>query len=206
LIEANKETKENVMIQAQEILIDISNEFKKNEKLIGQELSKALEESWKESSNVGKKMGKCPKCGNDLVIMYSKKNGQEFIGCSKYPECDTTFSLPKSDYEALNKNCKICNSPLVLISKNKYESCLNNNCPSRVVGLCPECKSNLRLMFSKRGSRFVGCSNFPKCKKLYSLPSKGELGLIKKSCLKCNGPLVLIDNTETCLNKECKKV
>ena len=206
LIEANKETKENVMIQAQEILIDISNEFKKNEKLIGQELSKALEESWKESSNVGKKMGKCPKCGNDLVIMYSKRNGQEFIGCSKYPECDTTFSLPKSDYEALNKNCKVCSSPLVIISKNKYESCLNNNCPSRVVGICPECKSNLRLMFSRRGSRFVGCSNFPKCKKLYSLPSKGELEFINKSCPKCNGPLILIDNTETCLNKECKKV
>lgn len=206
LIEANKETKENVIIQAQEILIDISNDFKKNEKLIGVDLSAALEESWKESTNVGKKMGQCPKCGNDLVIMYSKKNGQEFIGCSKYPECDTTFSLPKSDYESLGTNCKICKSPLVLISKNKYQTCLNNNCPSRVAGICPECGKNLRLMFSKRGSRFVGCSNFPKCRKLYSLPSKGELKFINKICPKCKGPLISIENDEICLNKECKKV
>lgn len=206
LIDDNKETKENVMIQAQEILIDISNDFKKHEKSIGTELSNALEESWKESSNVGKKMGKCPKCGNDLVIMYSKKNGQEFIGCSKYPDCDTTFSLPKSDYEELNKNCKICKSPLVLISKNKYETCLNNNCASRVVGTCPECKNNLRLMFSRRGSRFVGCSNFPKCKKLYSLPSKGDVIFVNKICTKCSGPIVLLEGAETCLNKECKKV
>jgi DNA topoisomerase I len=206
LINDNKETKENVMIRAQEILIDISNNFKKHEKSIGKTLSTALEESWKENSNVGKKMGKCPKCGNDLVIMYSKKNGQEFVGCSKYPECDTTFSLPKSDYEELNKNCKLCKSPLVLISKNKFKTCLNKNCTSRVVGICPDCEHNLRIMYSRRGSRFVGCSNFPKCRKLYSLPSKGELELTNKKCSKCMGPIVLINNVKTCLNKECKKV
>jgi DNA topoisomerase-1 len=205
LIEINKETKENVIIQAQEILIDISNDFKKNEKLIGMELSAALEESWKEQSNVGKKMGQCPKCNNDLVIMYSKKNGQEFIGCSKYPDCDTTFSLPKGDYKALGKNCELCKAPLVLISKNEYESCLNNNCESRVAGTCPDCKKNLRLMFSRRGSRFIGCSNFPKCTKLYSLPGKGKVEFIHKSCPKCGGPLVLIEGEKTCLNKECKK-
>jgi len=205
LIEAGKETKENVMVQAQEILIDISNEFKKHEKPIGEALSNALEESWKEQSNVGKKVATCPKCSNDLVIMYSKKNGQEFIGCSKYPECDTTFSLPKSEYEATGNNCKICKAPMFLISKNKYLSCIDNNCPSRVAGTCPECSKNLRLMFSKRGSRFIGCSNFPKCNKLYSLPSKGEVKFIKKNCPKCNALMAEIDGNETCLNKACKK-
>ncbi|MDD2679116.1 MAG: DNA topoisomerase I [Candidatus Nanoarchaeia archaeon] len=204
LIAANKETKENVMIQAQEILIDISNEFKENEEKIGKKLSEALEESWKEQSNVGKKMGKCPKCSNDLVIMYSKKNGEEFIGCSKYPECETTYSVPKCEYESLEKNCKICKAPKVLISKNKYEFCLNNNCPSRVAGICPECKSNLRAMYSKRGSRFIGCGAFPKCKKLYPLPSKGEIEFTKKECKKCGSPLIIIDGAESCLNKECK--
>ncbi len=205
LIEDNKETKENVIIQAQEILIDISNDFKKSEKLIGETLSQALEESWKEQSNVGKKMGICPKCGNDLVIMYSKKNGQEFIGCSKYPECDTTYSLPKTEYEALGNNCKDCKAPKVLIGKKKFEACLNNNCPSRVAGICPKCGRNLRVMYSKRGSRFIGCSGFPKCNNLYSLPSKGEVKLINKACQKCKGPLVSIDGIDTCLNKECKQ-
>ena len=204
LIDQNKETKENIIIQAQEILIDISNEFKKNEDKIGKLLSTALEESWKEQSNVGKKMGECPKCSKDLVIMYSKKNGEEFIGCSKYPDCNTTYSLPKCDYEVLGTNCESCKAPKVLISKNKYETCLNNKCESRVAGVCPECLSNLRRMYSKRGSRFIGCSNFPKCKKLYSLPSKGEIKVLKKSCAKCGSPLVMIDSSEICLNKTCK--
>jgi DNA topoisomerase-1 len=205
LIENNKETKENVIIQAQDILIDISNDFKKSEKLIGEMLSQALEESWKEQSNVGKKIGVCPNCSNDMVIMYSKKNGQEFIGCSKYPECDTTYSLPKTEYEALGENCKNCKAPKVLIGKKKFEACLNNNCPSRVAGICPKCGRNLRVMYSKRGSRFIGCSGFPKCNNLYSLPSNGEINLTKKACAKCKSPLVSIDKIETCLSKECKQ-
>jgi DNA topoisomerase-1 len=203
LISNNKETKEEVIAQAQDILIDISNEFKDNEEKIGEELSLALEATWSEQSNVGENVGKCKNCGADLIIMYSKKNGEEFVGCSNYPNCNTTYSLPKSDFELTGRTCESCRTPLVLIGKKKYETCLDRNCPKRAVGSCPECGNNLRVMFSGRGSRFVGCSNFPKCKKLYGLTSKGEIKFTKEKCKKCNSPIILLNNEKVCLNKEC---
>ncbi|MBN1923683.1 MAG: DNA topoisomerase I [Nanoarchaeota archaeon] len=204
LIENDKETKEEVISQAQDILIDISNVFKDHEKDIGEELSSALEETWKEQSNVGTKVGKCRNCGADLVIMYSKKNGQEFIGCSDYPKCNTTYALPAGVYEFANETCQSCGAPIVLIGKYKFKACIDKNCPSRDAGNCPECNNSMRLMFSGRGSRFIGCSNFPKCRKLFGLPSKGEIVLTNKKCSKCKSPIILLNKQELCLNKECK--
>jgi len=42
----------------------------------------------------GKKIGKCLKCGNDLVV---RKGKTEFIGCSNFPKCKYTekLTLPK---------------------------------------------------------------------------------------------------------------
>ena len=63
---------------------------------------------------VGKNIGKCPKCGSDLVI----KNGRygEFIACSSYPKCkynekltiDKKYSILESDkvLNELNKKFK----------------------------------------------------------------------------------------------------
>ncbi|VVB75936.1 Reverse gyrase [Candidatus Tiddalikarchaeum anstoanum] len=202
-IQDKKETKEEVMSQAEEIIIDISNTFKDNEEVIGKELNAALEEMWKEQSNVGKVVGKCRKCGSNLIIMYSKKNGQEFVGCSNYPKCTSIYSLPRGVYEFSDKTCT-CGSPIVKVGKKGFECCLEKNCKTRIVGECPECKNALRLMFSNRGSRFVGCSNYPNCKKLYGLNQKDELKFTEKKCKKCGSPIILINDEESCINKECE--
>lgn len=203
LISNEKESKEEVIVKAQDILIDISNEFKDNEKKIGEKLSKALEATWEEESNVGDKVGKCKNCGSELVIMYSKKNGREFVGCSNYPKCSTAYNLPLADYELTSEVCPTCNTPIILVGKNKYRTCLDRNCPERSAGTCPECGNNLRIMYSRRGSRFIGCSNFPKCKKLYGLPRKGDLKLRTEKCEKCDSPTIYLNDEVICLNKEC---
>jgi DNA topoisomerase I len=45
--------------------------------------------------------------------------------------------------------------------------------------LCDKCKTgNLQIRFSKKSMKsFVGCSNYPNCKAVYSLPP----GMIKKT-------------------------
>lgn len=38
----------------------------------------------------GIREGVCPRCGGELVLRTSKKDGREFIGCSNYPKCKFT--------------------------------------------------------------------------------------------------------------------
>ena len=58
-------------------------------KILLEKLSKDL----KPVIKLDKVVGKCPNCGNELVIKKSK-NGR-FIGCSGYPDCRFTLPLPK---------------------------------------------------------------------------------------------------------------
>ena len=53
---------------------------------------------------------------------------------------------------------------------------------AKIVGTCPECGSNLLLMKSKRGKRFVGCSNYPTCSFSLPLPATGRLVVTKDKC------------------------
>jgi len=36
----------------------------------------------------------CPKCGAGLTLRRRKKDGKEFFGCERYPECKHTEPLP----------------------------------------------------------------------------------------------------------------
>ena len=52
----------------------------------------------------------------------------------------------------------------------------------KIVGMCPECDSELLLMRSKRGKRFVGCSNYPACSFSLPLPGMGRLIVTADKC------------------------
>jgi DNA topoisomerase-1 len=79
----------------------------------------------------------------------------------------------------------------------------------RLVGECPLCGGELRVVRSKRsGKRFVGCSNYPKCKNSFPLPQNGELLLEGEVCSLCGSPKVKVLNRrrkpwEVCLNPDC---
>ncbi|MBI2667353.1 DNA topoisomerase I [Candidatus Woesearchaeota archaeon] len=128
LIMENKKKGEEILEEAKEVLTKTLNHFKENEKKIGKELSEANIETRDKANTVGK----CPNCSNNLRIMYSKSNKSYFIGCSSYPECKTTFSVPKNALPKPTDNlCSECGSPVLnMIRKGKrpYQFCLNPNC------------------------------------------------------------------------------
>ena len=131
LIEEGKKTKEEIVEKNKKILIKILEKFKKHELEIGKELAEANKETRDKASIVGK----CPKCKEgDLRILYNRKFKNYFIACNKYPECKTTFSMPKYALPKPGEICKECNYPrLKMIRKGKrpYDFCINQECPSR---------------------------------------------------------------------------
>ena len=77
----------------------------------------------------------------------------------------------------------------------------NNN----TIGKCPECGGELKIITSKKtGKRFVGCSNYPKCKNSFPLPQKGKIANTKKIC-ECGYPILRIGRWQFCINPKCPK-
>jgi len=126
-----KKKGEEVVEEAKEVLIKTLKRFKDNESKIGKSLTEAHIET-REKANL---IGKCPSCNNGLRITYSKNNKSYFIGCSNYPNCKTTFSLPKFAVPKPTDNaCKECQFPIVnMIRKGKrpYQFCINPNCKTK---------------------------------------------------------------------------
>ena len=78
---------EEVIKRSREMLGDTFEILKKNEEKISKDLRERLREE--------KVVGKCEKCGGDLIIRRTRR-GTRFIGCSSYPDCDFSLPLPKS--------------------------------------------------------------------------------------------------------------
>ena len=74
------------------------------------------------------------------------------------------------------------------------------------VGQCPECGGNLFLKQTRRGSRFVGCSNYPTCRVYHPLPP-GLIEPTQEKCAECGSPMVKRiggGKPETfCIDAEC---
>lgn len=56
--------------------------------------------------------------------------------------------------------------------------------------LCPDCGSKLVYKVSKKGTKFIGCSNYPECKHIEWI-NKTETENIDIKCPKCGKPLVV---------------
>ncbi len=127
----NKRKGEEILKEAREVLTKILKHFKENEERIGKELANANLETRDKATIIGK----CLNCDNDLKITYSKQNKSYFIGCSNYPKCTTTFSLPKNALpKPTNILCKECGYPIVnMIRKGKrpYQFCINAECKTK---------------------------------------------------------------------------
>ena len=118
-IQKNEISKEEVLQDARKIVSKIVEELLKHEKEIGLELKLKLEES--------EKFAPC-KCGGYLKIINYKES--KFLGCSNYPNCKITFTLPPTYLFTYAGSCEICSSPKIWIIKGKqrYQKCLNPNC------------------------------------------------------------------------------
>ncbi len=76
------------------------------------------------------------------------------------------------------------------------------------LGKCRECGGNLVIRRSRKGSRFVGCSNYPDCTNTYPLPNHGNVKALNEECEECGAPMIKITrhkkkNYEMCLKVDC---
>lgn len=190
IYDGNKK-REEVVEEAKKDLTDIFKKFKENEEDIGKIIYVGLKEMMDKQYNAGV----CPQCGSPLRIIRSKKTKKRFVGCTNYPTCNQSYPLPQAGKVTPTDEICECGAPIIQLSGRKY--CLNPKCESHtnneeIVGVCPECGGNLRLIYSKKtGKRFVGCSNYPQCNKSYPLPQRGNVSFTGESC-SCGAPMVVI--------------
>ena len=155
-----------------EAIVEVSSildDIEKNKIKIGEKLYEAYRESMI--------VGKC-KCGGNLIMINSPKGGS-FVGCSTYPECKSTYSMPRGA-NVLKTNCKECGLPMISFGKPRQRACMDPKCgrdgeepQNEVVGICPECGKDL-LKRTGRYGEFIGCSSFPHCRYTRSLEEKAE--------------------------------
>ncbi len=128
LIQDGEKKSEDVLKDARELLVKLSDQFKKNEMEIGKELIQQLNIT-KSNKNI---LGKCS-CGGDLTI--KKSIYGYFVGCSNYPTCKITYPLPRDSIVAPNgKVCPQCHTPMVTVKrkgKKTFTMCLDPKCKTK---------------------------------------------------------------------------
>ncbi len=128
-------SEEKILDEAKKIIISIGKDFEKNKNKIGDDLVKATETLW-ESEKKDNEVMPCIECekGN-LGLKYSKEYKRYFLGCSNYPECKKTYSLPPNSLiKKSEKKCEYCGFPMLMsIKKGKrpWIFCFNPECESR---------------------------------------------------------------------------
>ncbi len=96
-----------------------------------------------------------------------------------------------------------------LIGEKLVKALEEKNRRKYVVGRCPKCSSDLRIIRSKSTNKiFIGCSNYPKCSTSYPLPQREGVRTTDKICRYCNLPMVSIPvgrkRILSCIDMNCK--
>jgi DNA topoisomerase-1 len=121
-----------VIKEAQATLTKICEQFKKKEKRVGEELTKAIIEA-QEKQNF---LGTCPKCGGTLKIHKFWKTGSRFVGCTGY-KAGCTFSSPLPRFgniTNIEKTCETCKAPMIQVhipGKRPFRTCVDIRCESK---------------------------------------------------------------------------
>lgn len=149
---------------------------------------------------------KCEKCGEYMVI--KKGRYGKFLACPNYPECKNTKSLNKNnkEVEKTDLTCEKCGSILVkrkgkygeFLSCSNYPECKNIIQITKSIGVkCPKCNSDIVEKYSKKGRKFYGCSEYPKCDFMSWYEPTNE------RCKVCNSVLIKKKDEIVCSNKNC---
>ena len=97
----------------------------------------------------------CPKCGQQLTIRLGRRG--RFIGCTGYPDCDYTRNVDEDADSAPTE-------PEVVEGRQ-----------------CPECGGDLIIRRGRYG-KFIGCSNYPKCRHIEPLEKPEDTGVTCPEC------------------------
>lgn len=177
-IRENKTKPDQVIDHAKKDLLKVLEKIKKQEKEIGSELIEAN----KETRDTLNSLGPCPECKEGTIMIKRGKFGM-FAACNRYPDCKTTFNLPKNGLVKPTDKVSPKGYPIIQVirkGKQPMELSLNpeennanmteeqkNNIASLKKGTiekkCPQCGSPLTVRSSIYGE-FIACTNYPKCK------------------------------------------
>jgi len=126
--------REDVLAEAIAHLKPLLGEFKEKEELIG----KALSEAVRNARLQDRIISDCPTCKTGkLTVLYSRKTGKRFIGCTNYfkNQCITSAPLPQRGMiKPSGRKCKICGWPTVMVTPEKgrpWRFCVNPACPKK---------------------------------------------------------------------------
>lgn len=96
------------------------------------------------------------------------------------------------------------------IGKDLEKAVLTTKQQQSILGPCPNCGANLKLLFSPRTKkRFVGCSGYPKCRTGFPVPLFGSINRTDKVCEKCKTPIIQVYRKgarpfRMCLDPKCE--
>ncbi|MCL2148341.1 MAG: DNA topoisomerase I [Methanomassiliicoccaceae archaeon] len=202
-ISEGKNTLEGVVKESQDMLFEVAKGISSEKEQFGDEIRSAL--------RAQQFIGLCPTCGSNMLIKRSK-NGN-FIGCDGFPECARAYPLPRGALiQTTETVCEVCGlAQLKIIRKGVPPSvqCIDPRCKSNTdrndLGKCPACgDGTIRIMFSKAGRRFAGCSEWPKCSQTYPLRPRGSLASAGEQCGGCGSPIVVFNGSNECVNPDCE--
>lgn len=133
-IQSGAERREKVLHEAVADLKPLLENFKAKEKEIGEALSEAVRKTKTQERIVGD----CPACKTGkLMILYSRKTGKRFIGCTNYfkDKCKTAMPLPQQGVvKPTGRKCKTCGWPLIMAKfkeRRPWQFCINPVCPRK---------------------------------------------------------------------------
>ncbi|GAD51734.1 DNA topoisomerase I [Halarchaeum acidiphilum MH1-52-1] len=178
---------DEVTEESREILDRIFDALDESREEIGEHL--------RESLKADKRLGPCPKCGEDLLVRRSRQ-GSYFVGCDGYPDCRFTLPLPSTgEPVVLEAECEEhdLHEVKMLAGRNTFV----HGCPlcaaeeaaeteDRIIGPCPECNAEhggeLAIRRLQSGSRLVGCTRYPDCEYSLPLPRRGDIEVTDTYC------------------------
>jgi DNA topoisomerase-1 len=212
-IAAGNNTRDGVVAHSRKLLDEIIEELIPRTEAVGEALASAV--------NADAYIGKCPKCGRDLLLKHSMRTRSSFVGCTGYPDCDVTYGVPQGKIEAVEEACATCGKPQIKLTQFRSKPivrCVDPDCPSNKepeikVGDCSACADAGRHgdLIAQRNprsmKRFIRCTNYDLCNTSYPLPQRGELVATGEYCEACGAPKVIIKTTrgpwEICPNFNC---
>jgi len=122
-ISEGKKTLEETVNESRVMLTNVIKELEKDKDKIKKSIQVA--------STAQQTVGKCPLCGKNMIVRFSK-NRKRFLGCTGFPDCKNTYPLPQEGYiNSTQKTCDACNAPIVRVKakdKKAWELCVNPEC------------------------------------------------------------------------------
>ncbi len=125
-ISEGKKTLGDTVKESRQMLTIVMKELETDKETIKNNIQTALREQHM--------IGVCPKCGKDMMVRVSRQ-GKRFVGCTNYPNCTNTYSLPQSGGIMKTGNvCDACQTPIVKVKmkgRRAWDLCLNSFCPKK---------------------------------------------------------------------------